>query len=132
MNELQAAQLASLELLNELRVGMGLSPLQYATDLNDFATNWSYHMSDNVFEHSPREDRIALLDGINRTLVGENIAFTSNTSLSPEAAAARLHNLWVNSPGHYANMTRSNYTSVGIGFWNGPGGWYATHVFYFN
>ena len=48
---------------------------------------------------------------------------------TPEQAAQRLHDLWVNSPGHYANMTNQGYSSVGIGFWNGPGGWYATHVF---
>ena len=40
-----------------------------------------------------------------------------------------MHDLWVNSPGHYANMTRASYTEVGVGFWSGPGGWYATHVF---
>ncbi len=29
-------------------------------------------------------------------------------------------------------MTNHGYSSVGIGFWNGPGGWYATHVFSYN
>ena len=40
-----------------------------------------------------------------------------------------FYDLWVDSPGHYANMTGSGYTEVGVGFWSGPGGWYATHVF---
>jgi uncharacterized protein YkwD len=41
-----------------------------------------------------------------------------------------MHALWVNSPGHYRNMTHDGYTTVGIGFWRSDdGGWHATHVF---
>jgi uncharacterized protein YkwD len=60
---------------------------------------------------------------------GENVAWTSDTSLGPEAAAAHFNGRWVNSPGHYANMINARYTEVGIGLYRSAGGWYATHVF---
>ncbi len=43
-----------------------------------------------------------------------------------------MHDLWINSPGHYNNMTRANYELIGVGFWRSDsGGWHATHVFSF-
>ena len=36
---------------------------------------------------------------------------------------------WVNSPGHYANMTNARYTEIGIGLYRNADGWWATHVF---
>ena len=60
----------------------------------------------------------------------ENIARWSARGASPEVAATTLHDLWVDSEtGHYQNMIRHSHTQVGVGFCQGPNGWYATHVF---
>jgi len=84
--------------------------------MSTFALNWSQTMSQSGFRHSSGP-------------YGENIAWYSDSSLSPAAAARFFNDGWVNSPGHYANMTNSRYTEVGIGLYQDAGGWWATHVF---
>ena len=59
----------------------------------------------------------------------ENIAWHSLSSMSPDTAAATLHDMWVNSPGHYRNMLDPRWTRVGIGFHVDGSGWYGTHMF---
>ena len=59
----------------------------------------------------------------------ENIAWHSNGNMSPQAAAQHFNQAWVNSSGHYANMTNSRWTHVGIGLVPHESGWWATHVF---
>ncbi|MDG1365567.1 MAG: CAP domain-containing protein [Acidimicrobiales bacterium] len=61
---------------------------------------------------------------------GENVAMTlSATGSTPKEVTERLHNLWMTNGSHFDNMTNDGHSSVGIGFRNGRGGWYATHVF---
>lgn len=111
------AEQRSFDRLNELRVGLGLAPLARTTVMDDFARNWSFTMHEtDDFRHSSGP-------------YGENIAWWSAGSADPTRAADVMHDLWVNSPGHYRNMTSTRYSQVGVGFWQGPGGWYATHVF---
>ena len=62
---------------------------------------------------------------------GENIAFTSNTSLTAAEAADLFHQLWIESEGHYANMTNDRYAATGVGLYLTERGWYGTHVFNF-
>jgi uncharacterized protein YkwD len=59
----------------------------------------------------------------------ENIAWHSLASMSPTTAAATLHDMWVNSAGHLANMINPNYTRVGIGIFGNGSGWHGTHMF---
>jgi len=116
--ELAVAEAHSFNLLNELRAERGLAPLVRLASMDADARWWS-EMMDNTgdFEHSSLG-------------YGENIAWWSAGYASPEDAAEVLHDLWVNSPGHYANMTNQNYSSMGVGFWRSDsGGWHATHVF---
>ena len=111
------AEQRSFQRLNELRVGLGLAPLVRTDAMDDFARNWSYTMhTTRDFEHSSGP-------------YGENIAWWSNGNAEPVRSADVMHDLWVNSTGHYRNMTSTRYTRVGVGFWQGPNGWYATHVF---
>ncbi len=115
--ELAQAEAESFRLLNELRASLGLAQLTRASDMDAFARNWSQTMaSTGEFEHS---------DGP----YGENIAWNSQSSLSPAEAAAAMHEMWINSPGHYANMTSPDYTLAGMGFYKDASGWHATHVF---
>ena len=107
-----------MELLNQLRVSVGREPLVRTEEMDAFARNWSSIMHDSGrFEHSSGP-------------YGENIAASwSSRTIPPLDAAERMHQLWVDSPGHLQNMTHSGYTQVGVGFWYGDDGWYATHVF---
>ncbi len=59
----------------------------------------------------------------------ENIAWHSSTSMTPPVAATTLHNMWVDSPGHHANMLDPRWTRVGIGLELTGSGWYGTHMF---
>jgi len=59
----------------------------------------------------------------------ENIAWWSAEWVPPEIAAREMHDMWVDSPGHYSNMTRPGHTRAGIGFWRSGDGWHATHLF---
>ena len=102
--------------LNQLRSNLGLGALTLDSGMSNFAYNWSQTMATSGFRHSGGP-------------YGENIAYTSNNGLSPQGAASTMHGLWVNSPGHYANMTNPGHTSVGIGLFRNSSGWFATHVF---
>ena len=107
----------SLARLNQLRSGLGLNALARDAEMDAFARNWSRQMAESgSFEHSNGP-------------YGENIAFTSNTRLTAAEAAELFHQLWVDSPGHYRNMTNDGYTQTGIGLYRTDRGWYGTHVF---
>jgi uncharacterized protein YkwD len=115
--DLAEAEAHSLDLLNDLRRGLGLGPVVRDATMDAFARDWSRVMDDtDDFRHSGGP-------------WAENIAWWSAGWMAPDAAADRLHDLWVDSAGHYANMTNPSRTHVGIGFWRGDDGWHATHVF---
>lgn len=114
---LSEAEARSWALLSDLRAHVGLPALPRDASMDAFARDWSATMaSSGSFAHSGGP-------------FGENIAWWSKASATPADAADRLHDLWVNSPGHYANMTNGRYTEVGVGFWQSTDGWHATHVF---
>jgi uncharacterized protein YkwD len=114
---LTQAEAESFRLLNQLRASLGLSQLARNAKMDSFARNWSQTMATSGnFEHSGGP-------------YGENIAWNSQESLAPTDAAAAMHEMWINSPGHYANMTSADYTLAGIGFYQDGSGWHSTHVF---
>ena len=81
-----------------------------------FARNWSATMAVSGFRHSGGP-------------YAENIAYIGSSNLGGQEAAATLHQMWVDSSGHYANMVNAGYTRVGIGFFRNGSGWWATQVF---
>jgi hypothetical protein len=116
--QLNVAEAMSMKLLNDLRSSLGKDPLARVSSMAAAARNWSRTMHDTGdFKHSDLP-------------YAENIAWWSASWASPETAAEMLHDLWVNSPGHYANMVNASYRSFGAGFWRGGGGWYGTHLFH--
>ena len=116
--QLDVAEAMSFKLLNDLRVSLGRVPLVRVPTMDAAARNWSQTMHNTGdFKHS-------------NLPYAENIAWWSASYASPEDAAETFHGLWVNSPGHYANMINPSYRTFGSGFWRGGGGWYGTHVFY--
>ena len=111
------AEAQSLDLLNQLRIAVGVAPLVRVATMDDFARDWSRTMSEGgFFAHSGGP-------------YGENIVWWSNEDISPEQAAQKFHEMWFNSPGHYQNMTLAGYTKVGVGLWRDENGWHGTHVF---
>lgn len=116
---LTAGEAYSATLLAELRTGLALSELSRQAEMDQFARDWSRQMAESgtlVHSNGP---------------YGENIAYTTNTDLSASEAADVFHQLWVDSPGHYRNMTNETYVTSGIGLYKTENGWYGTHVFGF-
>ena len=111
-----AAEDAALTLLNQLRASRGLGPVSPDATMTAFARNWSLTMAQSGFRHSGGP-------------YAENIGWTSDGSLSPEAAAFGLHGAFVASPPHLANMTNPAWTAVGVGVHYDGGAWYITLEF---
>jgi len=110
-----AAQVA--ELVNQERAKAGLPALKYNAALANVAWAKAKDMKDNnYFSHtsptygSPFDMMKAF--GISYRYAGENIAMGQRTP-------AEVMRDWMNSPGHKANILNQNYTSIGVGFYNG-------------
>lgn len=112
----EKAAAASLKALNRTRAKAGVGPVSLSTKMSDFAYWWSREMTRSGFRHSTAR-------------YAENIAQHSNDGLTPKQAAETFNRMWVNSSGHYANMTKRSHTKVGIGLLRNKSGWWATHVF---
>ena len=111
-----AAAAQSLNLLNQIRAAYGAGPVTYDAGMSAQALGWSQEMSRSGFRHSSLG-------------YAENIAWHSSASMSPTQAATTLHDMWVDSPGHFRNMIDPRWTKVGIGLHVGGSGWWGTHVF---
>jgi uncharacterized protein YkwD len=115
----EQAEARALVLLNDARRAAGLSALAPDNELREIALAHSEDMVDHeFFSHvSPStgtpDDR-ARRAGVLVLLFGENIGLAP----TPEA----IHDGLMDSPGHRANMLRAEFTHVGIGAVNGPGG----------
>ncbi|MEZ5410738.1 MAG: CAP domain-containing protein [Acidimicrobiales bacterium] len=115
-SDLTAGEEQSFTLLNELRGGMSLAALTRDPTLDSLAREWSRHMAESgELAHSENP-------------YGENIAFTSNTSLSAAEAAQVFERLWSEDPAHSQNMAGA-YLKVGVGVWKSERGWYGTHLY---
>ena len=107
-------------LVNEARVGNGLSPLVRVDTLDALALEHSQDMAKaGILSHDGFDARA---DSIERLLgssyVGENVA------VGYESAKAFVDG-WLNSPGHRANIMNSSYRRTGVGYYEG----YATQIF---
>lgn len=113
-----------IRLVNIERENYGLKPLAENKTLSDFAQLRSTEIVDN-FAHERPDGSSPLkyvlgLNGI-RTC-GENIAWGQST---PEAVVTA----WMNSPGHRANILKSDFTMIGVGCYNNNGTLYWTQIF---
>lgn len=107
-------ELQVIDLTNQVRSQYGLPPLipndQLATAADVHNTNM---INQDFFDHTGKDgsqpsDR-AQAAGYDWSFVGENIGAGYTT---PEEAV----NGWVNSPGHFANITNPDYTEIGVGY----------------
>ncbi len=103
-----------IDLINEIRVKNGLSPLTENTALSRCAKAKSQDMHDKrYFSHqsptygSPFD--MMKQFGITYRTAGENIAMGQST---PQAVV----NAWMNSEGHRANILNASFTQIGMGY----------------
>ncbi len=115
-----------LNYVNTYRSEVGVSSLTLDRDLSIAATIRSLEMAytDNMSHTRPNgKDCFTVLDelSISRGLAwGENVAAGYS---SPKAVAEG----WKTSPGHYANMIKSEYSKIGIGMAQLSGTKYGTY-----
>jgi uncharacterized protein YkwD len=91
-----------LRLVNQSRAEAGLPPLKENLTLAIKADNWARHLRDKCdLEHS------RLADGAPKEWrkLGENVGYGGSI--------AQVHQAYLNSPGHRANILDPAYTSMG-------------------
>ena len=113
-----------LNKVNELRSSLGLKPVTRYQELDAVAQDWSEHQaSADIMDHRP-DFTSAYPAGW--TTGSENVAWRT----AGGDTGALIFDQWLNSPGHYKNMTDPNVNSIGIGFaQTSDGRWYATQNF---
>lgn len=121
---LSSGETKILELLNAARIKQGKRPLVMSSTLRAAARCKTLDMFNrNYFDH-PNPDRVYSYNWLYdcgyppkdwNWSWAENIAYNSES-------AEKLHNQWLNSKGHYANMMDENSRSVGIGVYKGSDG----------
>lgn len=101
------------QLVNQARSANGLPALTVRSDLVDVAYRWSTHMaSTETLAHNPNySSQICCW-----RRVAENVGRASVSSIDdPARLAQRLHDAFMNSPGHRANILSADATEIGIG-----------------
>lgn len=112
--EVSAFEEKVVELVNIEREKAGLSPLKINTKLTELARIKSQDMlDDNYFSHNSPTLGSAFdmmkAKGVKYNTAGENIAMGQTT---PEAVVTA----WMNSASHRANILKSSYTEIGVGY----------------
>lgn len=111
---------AVVERINTLRAQNGVAPLHADRRLARSAGRHSRDqlrhdaLSHNAGNGTPFSVRMARL--ARNRLVGENVAFLPD---GMSDRAARVVQMWMDSPGHRAQLLRPRYARVGIGRWYG-------------
>lgn len=90
--------------INDLRASQGLSSLVVDPALTTIAMDWTLQMAaTSTLSHRP--DLAAVAPG-DWTRLGENVGYGS--------AVGSLHDAFVASPGHYANLIKPEYQYIGV------------------
>ena len=96
-----------VQLVNAERVAAGLPRLAVAPCADRFAEDWSATMArTGAFAHRPSLG--TLLSACRASAVGENIAYGT-------VSADQMMAMWMQSPGHRANILSSRFTHLGVG-----------------
>jgi len=109
------------ELVNVERANAGLPGLRVSTCAQSFAVSWSRTMAaTGDFSH---QSLTPVMTGCAARGAGENIAYGATS-------AEEFMTMWMNSPGHRANILRASFTHIGVGMARtGSGRWYGTQDF---
>jgi uncharacterized protein YkwD len=110
---------ATLCLLNAERRKAGLSALRENSRLDSASVKHSRDMvRRRYFEHgdfSARIKKTGYLSGASSWALGENIAWGGGSYSTPRSIVP----MWMNSPGHRANILNSRFKEIGIGIARG-------------
>ena len=98
-----------LDRTNSLRSSQGVRALKEHDVLTRKAEDWAQHMArTGKLAHSNISDG---LEGVSWRSVGENVGYSSPTS----STLLTIHNMFVKSAPHRANLLNSKYTHMGVG-----------------
>jgi len=113
-----------LNKVNELRSSLGRQPVTRYQELDAVAQDWSEQQAAaNNMSHRPDFTSVYPKGW---TTGSENVAWRT----AGGDTGALIFDQWLNSPGHYKNMTDPDVNSIGIGFaQTSDGRWYATQNF---
>ena len=137
-NNASAAQ-GIIAITNQYRQEVGLGGLSENSTLDAIALDRANDMIQNgYFDHYKNGEAMAYVlgDEYGVYVRGENIVRFSNgysadyngTSTTDPGTVASV--LWRNSPGHYANMVKSDYSKIGVSMVQAPDGiWYGVQIF---
>ena len=123
-SNLAGVRSATLCLVNERRAQAGLPALASDRQLEDAATRFSRQMvAERFFSHVGRDgstlgSRVrasGYLSGLSSWAIGENIAYGSGSY----ANAAKIVQMWMESPGHRANVLSGRFRAIGVGIATG-------------
>lgn len=96
-----------LELINELRSGLGLEPLAVHPTLVPLARDWAAHLrAQGALSHA---NDLSVGVGEDWTRLGENVG------VGPAGQVQELFDAFVASPTHYDNLVKPDYRYIGIG-----------------
>lgn len=110
-----------LTLVNAQRARYHLAPLVLASCPDGFATRWSVHLA--TVGYLSHQSLWTILRTCPARAAGENVAWTT-------ASADTMVRMWMNSPGHRANILNARYHRLGLGVARtSTGRWYATQDF---
>ena len=107
-------------LVNAQRTARGLRPLIVSPCATRYAAPWTTHMAaTNTLAHQS----LAPLMRCPARMAGENIAYGN-------VSADQMMAMWMNSPGHRANILNPGFTRIGVGAVRTTSGrWWATQDF---
>ena len=98
-----------LDRTNSLRSSVGVRQLKEHDTLTKKAEDWAQHMAaTGKLEHSTLSSN---LGSLNWRYLGENVGYSSPTSDTLKT----IHNMFVNSAPHKANLVNSKFTHMGVG-----------------
>ena len=110
-----------LVLVNAARANHGEQPLTLVSCADNFATSWAATMArTGNFAHQSLNP---IMQACAARGAGENIAYG-------KVSADAMMTMWMNSPGHRANILNASYTGIGIGaVKTSSGRWYGVQDF---
>jgi uncharacterized protein YkwD len=94
-----------LRLTNVARGHHHLAPLKPAICADRYAATWTRHLA--ALRTLGHQDLGPIMRSCKASMVGENVAYGN---LTPR----QLVTLWIESPGHRANMLNPKYTHMGV------------------
>lgn len=97
-----------ITLTNEARGDAGAAPLLHSDDLQATAQAWAQHLADGAaFQHNP---------SIGEQLPSGWSTWGENIAMGTGAAPSSMHAMWMDSPGHYRNLTNADFNVMGVGY----------------